>query len=107
LPSGRRRPPILSSSRIGGEQSNYGTIYAAEKFTWKISERSRLWQSLDFSPQIDDLENNVTNFELGVASKLTEKLELRAVLTDTYRSEPASDRKHNDLKLVTSIGYTF
>jgi hypothetical protein len=29
------------------------------------------------------------------------------VLTDTYRSEPASDRKHNDLKLVTSIGYTF
>jgi len=93
--------------RVGGQDDDYATIYVAEKFTWKISDRSRLWQSIDFTPQLDDLENNVTNFELGVGSKLTEKLELRAVLSDTYRSQPAAGRKHNDLKFVTSLGYTF
>lgn len=99
--------PGFVTERVGGQTDNYATVYIAEKFSWKISDRSRLWQSLDFSPQIDDLENNVTNFELGVASKLTEALELRVVLSDTYRSQPAAGREHNDLKLVAALGYTF
>lgn len=92
---------------VGGKESNYATVFASEKFTWKLSEKSHLWQTLDFSPQISELDNNVTNFELGVGSKLTESLELRAVLSDTYRSQPAVGRKHNDLKFITAIGYTF
>ena len=99
--------PGFVTERVGGENANYATIYAAEKFTWKISEKSRLWQSLDYSPQISELENSVTNFELGVGSKLTDSLELRAVLTDTYRTQPAAGRENNDLKFVTAIGYTF
>ncbi|HSH16577.1 MAG TPA: DUF481 domain-containing protein [Verrucomicrobiae bacterium] len=99
--------PGFVMEKIGGQEEEYATGYASEKFTWKISDRSRLWQSLDFSPQLDDLENHVTNFELGVASKLTEAMELRVVLTDTYRSEPAAGRDHNDLKVVASVNYTF
>ncbi len=34
-------------------------------------------------------------------------MELRVVLTDTYRSEPAAGRDHNDLKVVASVNYTF
>ncbi|MBI1178027.1 DUF481 domain-containing protein [bacterium] len=93
--------------RVGGLNNDYATIYAAEKFTWKITDKSRLWQTLDFTPQLDDLENNVTDLEIGVASKITEAIDLRVVLTDTYRSRPAATFKHNDLKLVAGIGYTF
>jgi putative salt-induced outer membrane protein YdiY len=93
--------------KIGGRTEEYATGYAAEKFTWKISDRSRLWQTLDFTPQLDEPDNNVTNFELGVGSKLTDAMELRVVLSDTYRSEPAAGRKNNDLKLVASVNYTF
>jgi hypothetical protein len=32
---------------------------------------------------------------------------LRAVLQDTYDNEPALGRKHNDIKLITSIVYKF
>jgi len=99
--------PGFVVEQVGGIQDEYATIYLAEKFSWKISEKSRLWQTLDFTPQISDLENNVTNFELGIASKITDNLELRAVLTDTYRSHPAAGRKHNDLKFVTGIAYSF
>ncbi len=93
--------------RVGGVDNDYATVYVSEKFTWKISDKSRLWQTVDFTPQIDDVENNVTNFELGIASKITDSLELRAVLSDTYRSQPAAGRENNDLKFVTAIGYTF
>lgn len=99
--------PGFVTEQVGGLREDYATIYVGEKFTWKLSEKSRLWQTAEFNPQIDDVENNVINFELGVASKLTESLELRAVLTDTYRSRPAAGREHNDLKFVTAIGYTF
>jgi len=93
--------------RVGGIDDDYATIYVAEKFSWKLSEKSRLWQSLAFSPQIDDVENSVTDFELGISTKITENLDLRAVLSDTYRSQPAAGRDHNDLKFVTSLGYSF
>lgn len=93
--------------RVGGINNDYATIYAAEKFTWKITDKSSLWQTLDFTPQISKLDNNVTDLEVGVASKITEALDLRVVLTDTYRSQPAAGFKHNDLKLVAGIGYSF
>jgi putative salt-induced outer membrane protein YdiY len=99
--------PGFVLEKVGGEKSEYATFYASEKFTWKISDRSRLWQTLDYSPKVDDLENYVVNFELGIASKITDPMELRVVLTDTYRNEPAAGRKHNDLKLVASVNYTF
>lgn len=99
--------PGFVTERVGGQTDDYATIYVAEKFGWKLSERSRLWQLADFTPQIDDLDNNVVNFEIGVASKMTENIELRAVLSDTYRSRPAAGRVHNDLKLVMAVGYTF
>ncbi len=93
--------------RVGGQDDDFATVYVAERFTWKISERSRLWQGVNFTPQVSDFDNYVVNFELGVASKMTERVELRAVFTDTYRSRPASGRVHNDLTFVTAIGYTF
>lgn len=99
--------PGFVMEKIGGLTDEYATGYAAEKFTWKISERSRFWQTLDFTPQLDDLENYVLNLEVGVGSKLTDAMELRVVLSDTYRSEPAAGRKHNDLKLVASLNYSF
>lgn len=45
--------------------------------------------------------------ELGIATKITEALDLRGVASDNYRSRPAPGRTENDFKLVASVGYTF
>lgn len=99
--------PGVVYEKIGGEEETYATVRFGEKFNWQISETARLWQKADFSPQIDQVENYVFTFEIGAEAALTEKMSLRTVLTDTYRSEPADGRKNNDLKLVTSINYKF
>lgn len=89
------------------DQRDYATIRFGEKFTWQISKTARLWQSLDYAPKIDDWADYLLTAEIGIATKITESLDLRVVATDNYRSEPAPGRTENDFKLVAGVGYTF
>ncbi len=78
-----------------------------EKYEMAISERARLWQSLDLLPQVDDLNNFIAKLELGVEADLTEKMSLRVTLQDVYDNEPAPGRQENDIRLVSGIAYKF
>jgi putative salt-induced outer membrane protein YdiY len=99
--------PSLVAEKVGGETDVYAALRLAERFEHKFSDRAKVWQSLEFLPQIDDFENYIINAELGAEAALNDSLSLRAVLQDTYDNQPAAGRKHNDLKLLTSIVYKF
>jgi putative salt-induced outer membrane protein YdiY len=93
--------------RLDGEEDNYFVLRVAEKFEYKISERARLWQSAELLPQVEDFNNYLINFELGIEADLTESLSLRSFIQDTYDNQPAEGRDKNDLKWVTAIAYKF
>jgi putative salt-induced outer membrane protein len=95
--------------RLGGHGDNYVTLRAAEKFNQELSDRARLWQTAEILPQVDDFNNYIVNFEIGVEADLnsTKKLALRVYLDDTYNNVPALGRKKNDLKLVAAVAYKF
>lgn len=99
--------------KVGGVEDEYASLRAGEQFEWKISESARLWQTLEYTPQITDFANNVIQVEVGVESKLYGNLSLRVVAQDTYRSQPAlisgttESRKHNDFKLLAGLNYAF
>jgi putative salt-induced outer membrane protein YdiY len=99
--------PAFIYEKVGGEETGYFTARLAERFEHKFNENVRIWQSLEFLPQVDDLNNFLINAEVGVESKLTEKLSLKVFAIDNYDNEPAPGRKENDLKVVTAVGYTF
>lgn len=99
--------PGFVYEKQGRETRGYITLRLAERFEHKLNDRARIWQSLEILPQIDDYENFIANFELGIESALTEKLSLRAYIQDTYDNEPAPGRKRNDLKLVSALAYKF
>ena len=99
--------PGIVFEKQGGEESTYLTLRLAERFEHRFNDRVRLWQSLEWLPQVDNLDNWILNAELGVESQLTEKLSLRVFAQDTYDNEPAEGREENDLKLVTALAYTF
>lgn len=99
--------PSYVLEKQGGIERSYGAVRLAERFERSLSERARIWQSLELLPQVDDLNNFLVNAELGIEADLTEKLTLRAFIQDTYDNDPALGRKENDLKLVTAIGYKF
>jgi len=99
--------PAFVLEKLGSKTHDYLTLRLAERFDWKITATSTLWQSAEVLPQVDRFQNFLINAELGLETALTEKLSLRNVLQDTYKSEPAPNRKKNDVKLVTQIAYKF
>ncbi len=101
--------PGFIVERLGGEDKSYATLRAAEKFNQALSDRSRLWETAEIIPQVDDFNNYIVNFEIGVEADLnsSQKLSLRVYLDDTYNNIPAPGRKKNDLKLVAAIAYKF
>ena len=93
--------------KVGGTEDDYVILRVGEKFTFKISETARLWQSAEYLPQVDDFENFIVNFEVGIEADLSKSLSLRSFIQDTYDNVPAPDRKENDFKWVTAVAYKF
>jgi putative salt-induced outer membrane protein YdiY len=89
------------------DDREYLTVRLGERFTWQISKTSKLWQSFDYSPKVDEWDDYVINAEIGIATLITKGLDLRVVAQDTYRSRPAFGSTENDFKLIAGIGYTF
>ena len=95
--------------KLGSVENDYATLRAGEKFHYALSDRARLWQTLEWQPQVDKFNNYVANAEIGLEADLTKdkKFALRTFLQDTYANEPAPGREKNDVKLVTSVAYKF
>ena len=91
----------------GGVTDSYPTLRIAEQSKHKITDRARIWQKVDFLPDLTDFANFILAAEVGVESDITKSLSLRVVLQDIYNNRPAVDRKKNDLKLVAGVAYKF
>ena len=99
--------PGFIYEKQGEDTRGYFTLRLAERFDQKMSDRAKIWQSVEILPQVDDFDNYIVNAEIGVETSLTAKLSLRNYLQDSYDNRPASGREKNDLKLVTSLAYKF
>jgi hypothetical protein len=79
----------------------------AERYERKFAGGARIWQSLEWLPQIDDIANWIMNAEVGVSAPIVKSLDVRLVAQDTCNSHPAVNRLKNDLKVMAGIGYRF
>lgn len=73
----------------------------------KFDGGAKIWETLEFLPQIDDFSNWILNAEVGVSAPIVKSLDVRLVAQDTYNNHPATDRLKNDLKVLAGIGYRF
>jgi putative salt-induced outer membrane protein YdiY len=101
--------PSYIVQRLGGDSQSYAALRLGEKFNQALSDRSRLWQTAEILPQVDDFNNFIVNFEIGIEADLNAKknFSLRVYLDDIYNNVHAAGRKNNDMKLVAAIAYKF
>ena len=85
----------------------FATLRIAERLDHKFNDRVKVWEMVEYLPQVDKWGNYIINAEAGVDSSLTKKLSLRVFAVDNYLSEPAAGREKNDLRLVTAVAYKF
>lgn len=99
--------PAFIYERQGGDERGYISARLAERFEHQLSKTAKVWQSLEFLPQLDKVENYLLIAEVGAEAAMTDRLSLRAVLQNYFDNEPAPGREKNDLKLISSIVYKF
>jgi len=86
----------------------YETLRLADRFEHKFSfYGARIWQNAEVLPQVDKFQHFLVNAEIGVEAAIAKNLSLQMYVDDAYDSEPASDRKRNDVKLVSGVSYKF
>jgi putative salt-induced outer membrane protein YdiY len=97
--------------RVNGEirmdQNTYIAARVGQRFEYKFAGGAKLWETVEFLPQVDDFENWIANAEIGLSAPITKKLDVRVVFDDTYDHVPAPGREKNDLKLLAGLGYKF
>ena len=81
----------------------YAAARAAERFDHQLGHSARIWQSLEFLPQIDDFGNYLIDAEIGAEAALNSRLNLRLVLHNRYDSEPGTGLEQNDLSLIAGV----
>lgn len=99
--------PGIVYEKLGRGSNTYLTLRAGERFEHKLNDRARVWQSLEWLPQVDDFSNYLLNAEVGVETALTKRTTLAVIAQNTYDNVPAPGRQKNDLKIVAQIGYKF
>jgi putative salt-induced outer membrane protein YdiY len=90
---------------VGDEKDDYVAARAAERFERRLSENAKMWESVEYMPQIDDTANYLLNSEVGAEAAMAGNMSLRLVVQDRYDSTPAPDRKENDLSVIAALSW--
>ena len=100
--------PSFVNQRLGGVDDNFATLRLAERFEHRFSRYgARVWQSVEFLPQINKFENYLINAEIGLESSVTKKASLKTFLQENFANQPAAGRQKNDTRIVSGVSYKF
>jgi len=97
-------PPIPPGHN---ETDSYITLRIAERGEHQLSKTSKIWEQVEYLPQVDKLSNYLLNSEAGAEASLNAHLALRVVVDDKYNNKPAVGKKTNDIQLVASVVWKF
>jgi len=99
--------PAFIYERKGNVNNGYFALRFAERFEHEFNDRVKVYQGVEYLPQIDEWNDYLINFVLGIETAMSDKLSLAVTLLDNYVSQPAAGRVHNDIRLITSVKYKF
>lgn len=100
--------PGIVIERVGIADNTYATMRVAQRFEHKFNvNASRIWETVEFLPQIDKPSDYLVNAEIGAESAIYKQVSLQICLDDNFNSQPALGLKRNDVKIVSGISYKF
>jgi putative salt-induced outer membrane protein YdiY len=91
------------SEKVGGVEDDAAVLRVAQRGELKLSETSRVWESVEYLPKTEAFDEYLMNAEVGADAALNGSLTLRLTVTDRYNSTPAADLESNDLAVKTGL----
>lgn len=96
--------PAYVWEKVAGVRDDYPVLRVEQRFEHALSETARIWQSVEYLPETEDLADNyLINAELGAEAAMNARVKLRLVLQNEYESIPAAGLEKNDLTLISGI----
>jgi putative salt-induced outer membrane protein YdiY len=99
--------PSFIRERLGHEDKSYVTLRVSERGEHSFGKAAKVWEEVDYMPQVDDFSNYLLNSEVGVEAALNAHFSLRVVADDNFNSKPALGKKENDILLISSLVYKY
>lgn len=88
---------------VADEPDHAPTLRVAQRAEWALSPTAKLWQSTEWVPRADDLQDYLFAFDIGLDVMVNSHLSLRVTLNDHYDSTPAPDKERNDITLISAL----
>lgn len=98
--------PSYIWEETAGVRDDYLALRFAERADYALSKTSRLWQSAEYIPSADYVEDYLLNAEIGAEAAMNTRLNLRLVLQDKYDNTPGAALEKNDVTLVAGVSVT-
>ena len=101
--------PSLVIERYFGENDNdsYLGMRFGQRFEHKLTETTRIWENLDYTPQVDRwTDKYIVNVEVGITTSINKSWSLRVVGQYIYDSEPPTGQS-DTLRLIAGTEYKF
>jgi putative salt-induced outer membrane protein YdiY len=92
----------------GTTTDTYLAARFAERFEYKISDTTKVWQYAEYIPSVKDwMDKYLINAEAGISTAINEQWGLRLVLQWVHDSMPVAGREYNDIRLIAGTEYKF
>jgi hypothetical protein len=90
------------------EDKDYAEYRAAANYFWQISATAEYYLNVEYSADVEDIDNGNGLFVTGVKSKVNNKLALFVELRDEYDNMPdGPDVVYNDVTIIAGLSYDF
>ncbi len=99
--------PGYAWERKGKMSEQYMTARLSQRFEYLFSREVKLWQSLSWTPRVEDAADSVYELELGLENKLNSSLSLRTFIRHRVDTAPALAQGRSDTALLVGLHYSF
>ncbi|NCC50928.1 MAG: DUF481 domain-containing protein [Spartobacteria bacterium] len=99
--------PSVVNEEVGGDRESYLGARVTARLRITFENKTEIWLWGRYVPRMDDLGNYLLNGEVGIEAPLGSWLGLRFVVNDDYNSQPAEDKKSNDVTMNTALSVKF
>ncbi len=83
------------------------SVRLGENLIWRPSDKLRITQRVQITPNVRDTSEFRVRFELGLSYPLFKRVTLNLNMFDEYDSMPAAFVENNQLQLQSTVGITF
>lgn len=99
--------PGYAWEKKGGISENYMTARLAQRLEIQLSDEARLWQSLAWTPRVEDPGDAILEWEVGLENRLTNALAFRTFVRHRVDTAPALASGRSDTAVMVGLKYEF